>query len=381
VRILHICDQNWVGMANAFVEAHRRHGHEARLVTLVRCVNEFPEDVCLDLPFLQGTRVHMAMKGALDRLHLRRPKHRRSPGDGVPEWHVRSGLEGALFRLREEVLWKPRIERAIREHRLDEYDFYHLESGVGFYRDARFLREMKRRGKRVVSYYLGTDLRDRGVIPAVREITDLALTCEWDHLELDPSLTYFFIPFDAGAYEYREPATDRLRIAHAPRNRALKGTDVLLAAVERAKRRCDLELDLIEGVTHREAVARKRRANLLVDQVGDAGGTGYGMNSLEALAMGLPCVTSISDSLAAFLGDHPFVDVRPDTLEDALVELAHEPARLAALARRGRDWVERVHGADPIVERIYAIYRERGWMDEAGRAVPGPTESPAGPRP
>lgn len=370
MRILHVCDQNWVGMANVFVEAHRRHGHEARLVTLARCVNDFEEDVCLELPFLQGTGLHMAMKSALDRVHLRRRRYQRAPGDGVPEWRTRSALEAALFRFREEVLWKPRIERVIRDHHLDEYDFYHLESGVGFYRDARFLREMKRRGKRVVSYYLGTDLRDRGVIPAVRDLSDLSLTCEWDHLALDPSLTYFFIPFDAAAYEYREPATDRLRIAHAPRNRALKGTAVLLEAVERARSRCDLELEVIEGVTHREAVARKRRANLLVDQVGDAGGTGYGMNSLEALALGIPCVTSIDDSLAAFLGDHPFVDVRPDTLEDALVELARDPSRLPELARKGRSWVERVHGADPIVERIYAIYRERGWMDEAGNAVP-----------
>ncbi len=39
MRILHVCDQNWVGMANAFVEAHRRHGHESRLVTLTECVN------------------------------------------------------------------------------------------------------------------------------------------------------------------------------------------------------------------------------------------------------------------------------------------------------------------------------------------------------
>jgi hypothetical protein len=32
--------------------------------------------------------------------------------------------------------------------------------------------------------------------------------------------------------------------------------------------------------------------------------------------------------------------------------------------------VERVHGADAIVERIYRTYRERGWMDDAGRAIP-----------
>jgi glycosyltransferase involved in cell wall biosynthesis len=269
------------------------------------------------------------------------------------------------------VLWRPRIERAIRKHRLDEFDVYHLESGVGFYRDARFLREMKRRGKRIVSYYLGTDLRERGYIPAVRAISDLDLTCEWDHLALDPDLTYFFIPFDPDRWEWREPDTHRLRIIHAPRNRWIKGTDVLLAAVERARRRADLEIDLVENVTHRESMARKRRANLLVDQVGDHGATGYGMNSLEALAMGVPCMTSMLPDYAEFLGDHPFLLTTVETIEDQLVELARNPSTLAGRSRAGREWVERTHGADAIVERIYAIYRERGWMDDQGRAIPG----------
>ena len=359
-------------MANAFVEAHRRHGHESRLVTLTRCVNDFEEDICLELPFLQGTPFHMALKGLLNRAHGDRPKFvEPTKGEGPPEWSPRSKLEATFFRAREDWLWRGKIERAIREHGLDDFDVYHLESGVGFYRDARFLREMKRRGKRIVAYYLGTDLRERGIIPAVRDLTDLALTCEWDHLDLDPSLTYFFIPFDASRYEFREPAVDKLRMVHAPRNRWIKGTDLLLAAVERAKARgADFEFDLVEGVTHDEAMRRKRRANLLVDQVGDHGATGYGMNSLEGFALGVPSMTSMVPSLAEFLGDHPFVLTRPEILEDQIVELAANPGALAERARRGREWLERVHGADHIVEQIYSIYRERGWMDAEGRPIP-----------
>jgi hypothetical protein len=360
-------------MANAFVEAHRRHGHEARLVTLCECENEFPEDVCLHLPMLRGTAAHKFFKRVMNRAHADRPKFERRDG-GVPQWRPRSAGEAALFRLREAV-WRPRIERAIREHRLDEFDVYHLESGVEFYRDGRFLREMKRRGKRVVCYYLGTDLRDRGAIPAIRELSDLDLTCEWDHLDLDPSLEYFFIPFDASRFEWREPAVDRLRIAHAPRNRWFKGTEILLAAVERARSRVPLELDLIEGVTHEEAMRRKRACNLLVDQVGDHGATGYGMNSLEALALGLPSMTSMTPSLARFLDPHPFLLVTPETLEEELVRCARDPAALASRARQGREWVERTHSADRVVESIYAMYRRRGWMDAEGRSIPAAAEN------
>lgn len=375
MRFLHLCDQNWVGMANAFVAAHRRHGHEARLVTLCECVNEFEEDICLHLPLLQGTRSHMALKGVMNRLHGNRPKVEQRPGE-VPVWKPRSALERGFFSLRE-TLWTPRIERAIREHRLEDFDVYHLEAGVEFYRDARFLRRLKARGKRIVCYYLGTDLRNRGVIPAVRDLSDLNLTCEWDHLALDPTLTYFHLPFDASRFEYREPAFDKLRIVHAPRNRWFKGTERILAAIERVKGRADVEFDLIEGVTHAEAIRRKRAANLLIDHIGDAGGTtGYGMNSLEALALGVPCITSMTPAYEAFVAPHPFLVATPETLETRLLELARNPGTLAERSRAGRAWVEDRHDADRIVEKIYAKYRELGWMADS----PGATRAVAGAR-
>ena len=158
------------------------------------------------------------------------------------------------------------------------------------------------------------------------------------------------MPFDASQYEYREPATDKLRICHAPRNRWFKGTQQILAAVERARSQVDLEFELIEGLPHREAIRRKRNANLLIDHLGDAEGTtGYGMNSLEALAMGIPCMTSMSPDFEAFRRPHPFVVITEEDLK----------------------WVEETHSADRIVEFIYDKYRELGWMDEDGRATPG----------
>jgi hypothetical protein len=374
LRFLHLCDQNWVGMANAFVEAHRRHGHEARLVTLCECVNEFEEDICLHLPLLKGTTFHQALKGIVNRAHGNRPRAERRTGE-VPVWRPRSHTEAAFFRFRE-ALWSPRIERAIREHRLDEFDVYHLESGSEFYRDARFLKRMKARGKRVVCYYLGTDLRNRGVIPAIREISDLNLTCEWDHLALDPTLTYFALPFDASRYEWRGPRTDRLRVVHAPRNRWFKGTQRILEIVERARNRAELDFELVEGVPHAEAIRRKRAANLLIDHLGTAEGTtGYGMNSLEALAMGIPCMTSMTPDFEAFRRPHPFFVISEDSLEDQLVELARDPGVLAERSRAGRTWVEETHGADRIVESIYGRYRELGWMDEGGRPLPAATSA------
>ena len=69
-------------------------------------------------------------------------------------------------------------------------------------------------------------------------------------------------------------------------------------------------------------------------------------------------------------GVHPNEQKRREPEAGELVELARDPGALARRSRDGRAWVERVHGADAIVERIYATYRERGWMDDEGRAIP-----------
>ncbi len=376
MRFLRRCDQNWVRIANAFVQAHRRQEHEARIVTFCENVNHYDEDICLHLPFLKGTPFHMLLKRVMAMAHGNRSKVERPPGE-LPVCRPRSGFEERCIRWRE-ALWRPRIERAIRDHGLADYDVYHLESGTGFTRDARFLKEMKARGKRIVCYYLGTDLRNRGVLPDIHEISDLNLTCEWDHLALDPSLEYFFLPFDASLYEYREPATDKLRICHAPRNRWFKGTEQVIEAVRRARRHVDLEFELIEGVTHAEAIRRKRTSNLLIDHIGEAEGTtGYGVNSLEGLAMGIPCLSSMMDAYEKFIGPHRFLTASAEGLEAKLIELGRNPGALKERSRRGREWVERVHGPDAIVEKIYARYRDLGWMDGAGRAIPAEGSSEA----
>jgi hypothetical protein len=174
IRILHIADQNWVGTASTFVRVHREMGNEARLVTLTRCVSGFPEDICLNLPFIKGTPGDMRLKRIVRSLHGGRPAIREE--GGLRFWAPRSRFEAMLFAARDR-LWAPAISRAIREHGLMDYDIYFLESGIEFHRDARMLRELKRRGKRVVCYYLGTDLRTRGLIRAVDQLSDLNLTC------------------------------------------------------------------------------------------------------------------------------------------------------------------------------------------------------------
>ena len=89
-----------------------------------------------------------------------------------------------------------------------------------------------------------------------------------------------------------------LRIAHAPTNRNGKSTAAFLAACDRLRRDVEIEVDLIERVTHAECIRRKAMADIYYDQVL----VGYGVNAIEAWGMGIPVIAGASKAQAAAHG-------------------------------------------------------------------------------
>jgi hypothetical protein len=372
LRILHLCDQNWVGTASTFVKYHNKLGNQSRMVTLSRCKTGFDEDICLNLPMMKGSSGDMVLKRLINLLHGNAPKSQDR--GGVRVWRPRSRFETLLFTLRD-TLAAPRIYGAIDRYDLLSYDIYHLESGVEFFRDARILKKLKAMGKRIVCYYIGTDLRDRGVIPEVDRLSDLNITTEFDHLKLRPDLRFSFLPFEVGDYGPRQTENARLRICHAPRNRSLKGTARIIEAVRQMERKHGVELVLIEGRPHAEAIRIKETCDIAIDQITDLGGTGYGVNSLETLSMGIPTLTSFTPDFQAFLADHPFILVNPENLPDKLEQVILDRDLRRRKGAEGRRFVEKYHDAQAVVKSIYAIYRELGWVDQRGDFVPAPGRS------
>jgi glycosyltransferase involved in cell wall biosynthesis len=77
-------------------------------------------------------------------------------------------------------------------------------------------------------------------------------------------------------------------VLHAPSSRARKGTEHVIAACEQL----DCELEIVEGLDHREAFERYRNADVVVDQL-NAGW--YGVFAIEAMALGKPVVTFLHE--------------------------------------------------------------------------------------
>jgi hypothetical protein len=194
--------------------------------------------------------------------------------------------------------------------------------------------------------------------------SDLDLTIEYDHLRLAPRLRYMFLPLDVTRHAVTDPGRNEkpVRIGHSPTRRELKGTEAVLGAVREVGKRHEIELVLIEGMPHEEALRAKATCHIFVDQVGNKGGTGYGVSSVESLAMGIPTITDMAPDMERFLPDHPFVLATPATLAEKIVPLVQSPQARREKGKEARAWVMRTHHSDTVVERIYELYAMKGWI-------------------
>jgi glycosyltransferase involved in cell wall biosynthesis len=152
------------------------------------------------------------------------------------------------------------------------------------------------------------------------------------------------------------PSSDRKRpfVLHAPSSRSRKGTEHVVAACEQL----DVELEIVEGLDHREAFERYRNADIVVDQL-NAGW--YGVFAIEAMALGKPVVTFLHDAAVArteeaFGLEVPIVGATKETLVDALRPLVESPEERRRVGAASRAYVERVHDADAVAARLVDLY-------------------------
>lgn len=355
LRVLHIAGTNLAGIPGQFVAGHRERGNESRLVTFGSSPYGFDDGICLRYPWF-GSPFFLALKkvlGVEQRVDLKAQK------DGVKDWKPGSFFVGLGIRCRDS-LWERRARIGLDRNGLWDYDLLHLDGGICFTFRPRLLRELEKKGKRFVVFYYGSDLRVRGRLPEVEEAASLKLTCEFDLLEQHPGLRFLPQPFDDARFAPKEKENAVMRICHSPTNRAAKGSETIIAIVRKLERSFPVELVLIEGRPHQEALALKAGCELAIEQVGNRAGTGYGMNSIETLALGIPTLTELTSAYARFIPDHPFIPVTESSLEEVLVQTIRDPDLRRRKAKEGWAWVVKTHGRKGVMERLYEMYREAG---------------------
>lgn len=106
-------------------------------------------------------------------------------------------------------------------------------------------------------------------------------------------------------------------------------------------------------------MALKAQSDIYIDQVADVA-PGYGMNSVEAMALGLACCTSMNEDYQAFMPDHPFVNVSSGSLLEKLTELVENPQLIRERGRAARQWAESHHALQVVGDQLYDYYRRLG---------------------
>lgn len=215
---------------------------------------------------------------------------------------------------------------------------------------------------------------ESGALDQSREHGIRKMAAYADHLwAVNPDLLHFlpkdkssFLPYAVGL-PGTEPCWPRpegaLRVVHAPTNRDIKGTRHLLAAVERVNGRHPgaIELTLVEGLSHEEAVRAYAEADLVVDQllVG-----WYGAFAVEAMLLGKPVMVRIEEADLPFVPAEMAHDLAksvihagPATVEAALAQCVADRSRLLAVARAGHAYARRWHDPVTVASITTARYR------------------------
>jgi glycosyltransferase involved in cell wall biosynthesis len=239
---------------------------------------------------------------------------------------------------------------------LPSTDVFHFYFGLTLVPKRIQFPILKAARKKSVFHFVGSDIR--GKTPdelAYGRLADAQIVGSYDAARWIPEAEVVPPGIDLSAIEPVPPRADGpVRVAHAALSRRRKGTELVVAACEEL----GLELDVIENVRHDEVGPRLARADIVVDQLNSGW---YGLFAIEAMAYGKPVVGYIHDeaatrTAAAFGVDLPIVRTTKETLAADLRSLLESAEERRARGAAGRSYVERVHDADKMADRLIDIY-------------------------
>jgi glycosyltransferase involved in cell wall biosynthesis len=270
-----------------------------------------------------------------------------------PEADMDLGRSGGLAR-QQATQWRAFARLAPRT------DIFHFYFGLTLLPKSVQFPLLRALGKRSVMHFLGSDIR--GKTPeqlAWAQRAGARIVGSYDAIRWVPDAHVIPPGIDVRAIE-PAPPSDRERpvVLHAPSSRSRKGTEHVVAACAAL----DVELEIVEGLDHREAFERYRHADVIVDQL-NAGW--YGVFAIEALALGKPVVTFLHDEAVrrteeAFGVEVPIVSATKETLADKLRPLVESVAERQRIGLASRAYAEEVHDLERMTDRLLALYAGLG---------------------
>jgi len=256
----------------------------------------------------------------------------------------------AGFLARQAVQWRAFARLA------PQTDLFHFYFGLTLVPKSLQFPLLGALGKKSVYHWLGSDIRGKTREQlAFGRRADAQIVGSYDAARWVPEAEVIPPGIDLSAIEPAPPSDrDRPVVVHAPSSRRRKGTEAVVAACAELR----VELEIVEGLDHREAFERYRKADIVVDQL-NAGW--YGVFAIEAMALGKPVVTFLHDEAVrrteeAFGVEVPAVSATTETLVDRLRPLVEDGDERRRVGSASRSYVERVHDADAVADRLLDVY-------------------------
>lgn len=294
--------------------------------------------------------------------------------------------------------------KAIRFYKkeLKNYDILHFNFGRTLFNYQNSLINMldlpfiKRSGVKIVVTYQGSDARLAGFclnnydvnfykhypswklkeelkkdkikirkIKKMNKYADQIYATNPDLLNVLPKRTVFRpytkLQIEEWSPVYSDYSKPKLIIAHAPTNRLIKGTEVVIKCLnEMINNGSPIELMLIENMTNNEAVENLKKADIVIDQL-YAGW--YGGLAVEAMALGKPVITYIRESDIIHVPKEmaeelPIINATDYNLTEVIDKLLNNRSELPKIAKASRKYVERWHDSKKNAKYVVDNYKK-----------------------
>ncbi|MFN2627743.1 MAG: hypothetical protein ABR569_03790 [Gaiellaceae bacterium] len=235
-------------------------------------------------------------------------------------------------------------------------DLFHFYFGLTLVPKSAQFPLLRALGKKSVLHWLGSDIRGKPAAElAWGRRAGAQIVGSYDAARWVPEAEVIPPGIDLAGIR-PAPPSDRERplVMHAPSSRRRKGTEAVIAACAELA----VELEIVERLDHREAFERYRAADIVVDQL-NAGW--YGVFAIEAMALGKPVVTFLHEEAVrrteeAFGVEVPVISATRETLVERLRPLAVDASARRRAGAASRAYVERVHDADTVADRLLDVY-------------------------
>ena len=360
MKILYISPVNTVGTLSIWKKEHELNGHTCRFLTFFRTNKFFENDICLDLPFNFSKPYLNKIRQNIFKIYRGKSGYQTGKNGFPPKWGYDGFLDKSFIGFKE-LIWKQKIYKAIDKYHLYDFDVVHFESGMDFLKNEFFVKELNRRGKKIIAHYHGEDLRSRGVMPLINKFSSLNLTNELDLLQKHPNINYLFLPYSFNPDIKRKTSLNKkIIVCHSPTNRYYKGSKIIIEICRRLESKRLIQFDLVENEPHSITMQRKAESDIFIDQVGDKGGWGYGMNSIESLSLGICTLTEVNKKYQEFIPDNPFINVNNNNLEEKLISLIAKPDTIIKFGKIGFSWVRENHDIKSVIKKLYNYYQKIG---------------------